>query len=110
MPAAKPAGDKYFELTQEVDIPEPIKVGLGGTKSVIVQPPTRAQMRELAKIPITEIDARDEVVLGKHYEAIKTYYDTLPYQKWNDFTSQLSKHFFGPGADDVEGKSQDSSD
>lgn len=108
MPAAKPAGDKYFELTTEVEIPEPMKVPLAGNKSVLIQPPTRKQLKLMTVA--TTIDAKDEAIIGEHYAAIAEFYDDKPYQEWNAFTAKVSKHFFGPGADDVEGKSQDSSD
>lgn len=93
----------YFDLTTEVDVPKPIRIKTTQGESLIIQPPTRRQMR--AQRDAQTVDESDRALLGENYDALCAHFDDLPRQHWNDFIDKLTAHFFGPGAGETPGKS-----
>jgi hypothetical protein len=100
----KPPIGRFYELQQEVSVPEPYVL----TSKISIPAPTRDQMVALRNCSV-ESDEADRAVLGEHADAVFELYANRPVQEWEAFTSDLYKHFFGKGVDDVEGKSEPSS-
>lgn len=96
----------FFELSTEVEVPNPIRVPTPAG-DYIITPPTRRQMRELQEAPTGE--AGNRALIGEHYDEIAAYYDDLPVQHWDRFIEAIGENFFGKGANSVPGKSPDSS-
>lgn len=101
-PRKQPIG-RFYELQQEVSVPGPYVL----TSKITIYPPTREQVVALGSNP--EGEAADRVILGEHADAVFELYAKRPVQEWEAFTTDLYKHFFGKGSDDVEGKSEPSS-
>jgi hypothetical protein len=102
MPPRKNLG-RLAVLQRETRVPEPYVL----TPDVVIAPPTRAQMQAIREVTGEEQWA---ILFGEHWEAVKALFDDQPDQLWDAFSADVSKHFFGPGVDDVEGKSEDSSE
>ena len=98
---------EYYDLTTEVDVPEAMRI-VTDAGEIIIPAPTRRQMRTLRDA--TTPEESDKAILGDTYDAVTAYYDDLPAKRWDEFVDKLQEHFFGAGAGDVPGKSQDSSD
>lgn len=100
---AQPIG-RFYALQKETSVPEPYVL----TSKVKINPPTRAQMKALRAA--TSDEEAERAVLGEHADAIFELYNNRPDKEYAAFLAELHKHFFGPGVDDVEGKSEQSSD
>lgn len=99
---SKPVG-RFYELQQEVKVPEDYVL----TSKIRIKPMTRKQaiaMRSAA----TDEDA-NRIFLGDQADAVFELYDDRPEQEWAAFVADLFQHFMGPGLDDAEGKSEESS-
>ena len=92
-----------YELQQEVSIPEPYV----WTSKVKIPAPTKLQYDQLAEAK-TDTEA-NKIVLGVHFQEIEDYYNGRPVVEHRAFIADINKHFFGPGAGEVEGKSPGSS-
>lgn len=103
MPPRRNAG-RLFDLQRETKVPEPYVL----TPEIAIQPLTKAQYRALADSNSDE--EQDRIVLGDSYDAVVELFEDKPFQLWQAFSSDLNKHLFGPGVDDVEGKSEPSSE
>lgn len=99
----KPIG-RFYELQQEVEVPDPYVL----TSKIKIPAPTKDQMVAL-RAALTEEDA-ERAFLGDLMEEVHELYKGRPNQEWEAFIKDLRKHFFGPGVDDVEGKSSTSSE
>lgn len=101
--ARKPPVGRFFELQQEVKIPEDYVL----TAKIRIKPPTRKQM--VAFHSATTDEEVHRAFLGDQYDAVTELYDDRPAQEWSAFIGDAYAHMFGPGADD-EGKSETSSE
>lgn len=106
-PAVEAAPDttgRLYLLQQEVELPQPYVLN----SEITIKPPSHAQMRDL-KAAKTDAES-NRVILGDQFEAVEALFKERPFQLWEAFWADIAKQFLGPGADDVEGKSQDSSE
>jgi hypothetical protein len=99
----KPPIGRFYELQQEVSIPEDYVL----TSKIRIKAPTRTQMIAFRNAPPGE--ESDRAFLGDAADAVLELYADRPEQEWLAFTQDVYKHFAGPGADD-EGKSGQSSE
>lgn len=99
----KPIG-RFFELQQEVSVPEDYVL----TSKIKIKAPTRAQM--IAFRTATEPEVADRAYLGDAADAVFDLFNDRPEQEWDAFVRDLYSHFAGPGAGDVEGKSEESTE
>ncbi|MBS4103270.1 hypothetical protein [Tsukamurella paurometabola] len=77
--------------------------------SAVVEFPTAAQLRAYQDTFKLEdgIEAereRERILLGDAYDHLREVFDPLPANAWQMLMSQVYKHFFGPGAEEIEGK------
>lgn len=94
---------RFYELQQEVPPAEPYVL----TEDIVIPPLTRAQLIALGK---TETDEEfDQVMFGKHYDAISELYADRPIAEWRAFSTEFRVHYFGQGSE-TPGKSEESSD
>lgn len=100
---AQPIG-RFYALQKETSIPEPYVL----TSKIKIPMPTRAQMQAFRNAKNEEDAMRG--FLGEHADAVFDLYSTRPEKEYSAFVSELWAHFFGPGVDDVEGKSEQSSE
>ncbi|MEV0357104.1 hypothetical protein AB0H71_13685 [Nocardia sp. NPDC050697] len=100
--AARPIG-RFYELQQEVDVPEPYVL----TSKIKIPPPTRKQM--VAFRAATNEADMERALFGDRYDDIAELFGDRPEQEYTAFANEVWKHFFGRGINDVEGKSGESS-
>ncbi|WP_227979986.1 hypothetical protein [Nocardia spumae] len=96
-------------LQAEVKIPGPYVL----TPEIVIEPPTRGLLRAAraaAEIEGGTPEDYNKVFFGAQWDAINKLFDAQPEAVYDKFIADISTHFFGPGANDVEGKSQDSSE
>jgi hypothetical protein len=101
--ARKPPVGRFYDLQQEVKIPEDYVL----TAKIRIKPLTKKQMAAFRLSDAGE-DA-DRAFFGDNYDAISELYDDRPEQEWMAFVADVYQHFFGPGVDD-QGKSEKSSE
>ena len=94
---------RFYDLQRETETPKPYVL----TEGITIQPPTRAQYRQLDKVE--DQDEIDRVIFGENYEAINALYDTRPIEEWRAFMADFNRHFFGIGVEEAPGKSEESS-
>lgn len=99
----KPPVGRFYELQQEVKIPEDYVL----TAKIRIKSPTREQMRAFRAAKTD--DDLDRAFLGDQYDAVTELYKDRPDPEWEAFTADAYKHFFGMGAD-TAGKSETSSE
>lgn len=102
--ARKPPIGRFYELQQEVSVPEDYVL----TSKISIKAPTREQMIALRQAKDGE--EADRAFLGDQADAVLELFAKKPEQLWDAFVSDLYKHFIGRGAADVEGKSEESSE
>lgn len=95
---------RLAELQREVKIPEPYVL----TSKITIKNPTRGQMKAIRAAK--NDDESDKAFFGDQYDAVNALFDDRPEQEWKAFAKDIYEHFFGKGADDVEGKPEDSSE
>ncbi len=95
---------RLADLQRETKVPEPYVL----TPEIVIEVPSRARMRAAreAKSP----EEYNQTFFGEQYDAINELFDNQPEALYSRFIQDVGDHFFGPGADDVEGKSRDSSE
>lgn len=76
---------------------------------MVVTFPTGAQLRDYQDTFRIEdgLEAereREKILLGDSYEPLRELFDPLPGNAWSLLMSRVYQHFFGPGAEEVEGK------
>lgn len=103
MPPRKNPG-RLYELQRETAVPDPYVL----TEDIVIQPLSKAQFLALKKSE-TEEDG-NRAMLGNSYDAVMELFEDKPFQLWTAFSSDLNRHMFGRGVDDVEGKSEPSSE
>jgi hypothetical protein len=103
MPPRKNVG-RLATLQRETRVPNPYVL----TPEIVIAAPTLEQMRRIRAA--ANGDESNAVMFGDQWEAVQELFRDQPAQLWDAFMDDVSKHFFGPGVDDVEGKSQDSSE
>lgn len=101
-PSRKTPVGRFYELQQEVSIPEDYVL----TAKIKIKAPTREQMIAFRNSDGGE--ASDRAFLGDQADAVFELYAKRPEQEWQAFAEDLYKHFIGAGADD-QGKSGPSS-
>lgn len=94
----KPTG-LFYDLIQEVDVPEDIQV----TPTLILTFPTKRQLDEYREAESAD-DAHRALFGDRNFEVLKDLFDDKPPQVWLGFVKHVNEHWFGKGADDVEGK------
>lgn len=102
-PRKQPVG-RFYELQQEVSVPDPYVL----TSKIKIPAPTKEQMKDLRAAENEE--AAERAILGDSTDDVLELYKGRPNQEWEAFIKDLNKHFFGPGVNDVEGKSSPSSE
>jgi hypothetical protein len=103
MPPRKIVG-RIHALQRETKVPDPFVL----TEDITIQPLTKAQLDALRKA--TTDEDIDRARLGESYDAVMEVFANEPFQLWNTFSRKFNEHMFGPGVDDVEGKSEPSSE
>jgi len=98
MSVSKPVGGRFYELQQEVKIPEPYVVADG----IVINPPTKKQL-EAFSVAATDTE-REAALLGKDHKKIAALFDDKPFQLWKKLQEDILIHFFGNGADETPGK------
>lgn len=93
---SKPKG-LLAQLKKEVVVPE-VQV----TEDLTVPAPTREQM--VAYREAQTGDDRLRAVYGDTYDEVIELFRDEPIHYWTRFHDEVMKTFFGPGADEVEGK------
>lgn len=95
---------RLAELQRETKVPEPYRLN----QDIVIPVPTRKTMREARSAQSAE--DYNKTVFGDQWDAINAVFDDQPDALFDAFIRDVGRHFFGVGADDVEGKSQDSSE
>lgn len=95
---------RLADLQRETKLPEPYKL----TDDILIPVPTRKTMRDARAAQ--SVEDYNKTVFGDQWDAINAVFDEQPDALWDAFIRDVGRHFFGAGADDVEGKSQDSSE
>ncbi len=103
MPPRKNLG-RLYDLQRETKVPEPYVLN----SEITIQPLTKAQYRALSSAENAEDG--DRATLGESYDAVMALFEDEPFQLWTAFSNDLNRHLFGLGVDDVEGKSEPSSE
>lgn len=102
-PRNRPIG-RFYDLQQEAKVPDDYVL----TSKVKIKAPTRKQM--VAFRNSTTSEEADRAFLGDSADAVFELFADHPEQYWMAFVGDMQKHFAGPGAADVEGKSEQSSE
>lgn len=101
--AGQPIG-RFYALQKEASVPEPYVL----TSKIKIPMPTMAQMNRWRTA--TNDDDANRAFFGAHADAVFELYADRPVAEWQAFTAEVWQHFFGPGVNDVEGKSAPSSE
>lgn len=82
--------DLFSELIATVKVPDPLPV----TKGIVLECPTKKQIKELTRPGVTEEEAQ-KAIFGEHYEAAMELFEDKPLFVWNKFMERYNEHFFG---------------
>jgi hypothetical protein len=80
----------FAELIATVRVPKPLQV----TADIVLDCPTRGEVKELQRPNITEEEAQ-RLIFKDHYDAAMELFDDKPLHVWNEFMKRYNAHFFG---------------
>jgi hypothetical protein len=90
VPSELDPDDVWAELSTANAVP-PLKVA-----GIVLQPPTREQIRDWEKAGIArDAEAGERALFGDQYDAIQALFAGKPNYMWENFNRKYLSHFFG---------------